>query len=74
MRGWRMNRQNTPGWSLMTPQEREAHYSTMRAMKTYDECRAYMEQHHAQLAERAKAKGATLPLRPRRDPCERLKR
>lgn len=64
----------TPGWALMTPQERTEHRDRMRAMKTYEECKAYQEQHHALMAARAKERGqATLP-QPRRDACVGLKK
>ncbi len=73
MRGWHMKRDNTPGWSLMTPKERSEHYRTMMGMKTYDECHAYMVEEHARMAERAKQKGRPVPAQPRHDPCARLK-
>lgn len=73
MRGWHMNRDNTPGWALMTPKERSEHYRKMMGMKTYEECHAYMTEEHARMAERAKDKGRTIPAQPRHDPCARLK-
>jgi hypothetical protein len=72
--GWRFNADTTPGWSLMTNEERVAHRQGMLATKTYDECKAYQDAHHRQMAERAKAKGATIPDAPRRDICDRMKR
>lgn len=63
----------TPGWSLMTEQERAEHQTRMRAMTNHDECTAYMAQHHEQMVARAKEKGATIPAQPRRDPCAGLK-
>lgn len=63
----------TPGWKLMTWAERNAHRKSMRAMKTYEECKAYLEQHHEQMAARAKERGQE-PLKPApRDACEKLK-
>lgn len=44
----------------------------MRSLKTYDECKAYLEEHHQKMAERAKEQGKP-DLLPRRDACERLK-
>ncbi len=73
MQGWRMNKGNTPGWSMMSPQERVEHRNKMMGMKTFDECHAYMGQHHAAMVERAKSKGRSAPNQPRRDPCLRLK-
>jgi hypothetical protein len=58
----------------MTPQERNDHRDRMRSMKTYDECKAYLEQHHAQMAARAQERrGKALP-QPRQDACGGLKR
>ncbi len=68
---WRANRRNTPGMALMTPEERSAHRDRMRGMQSREECLAYVAEHHAQMMERAKAKGQTLP-EPRNRMCERL--
>lgn len=64
----------TPGWTMMTQQERNEHRDRMRAMKTYEECQAYQQQHHEQMAARAKERGANPPAQPRRDACAGLKR
>ncbi len=58
---WGANRGNTWGYALMTAQERTEHQNKMRSFKTYDECKAYQEEHHKQMEERAKEKGITLP-------------
>lgn len=58
----------TPGWAMMTPEERQAHQAKMTAAKTREECVAEMERHRALMQERAKERGTTLPT-PRRDPC-----
>jgi hypothetical protein len=63
----------TPGWALMTPAERTEHQTRMRSMKTHEECKTYMGQHHEQMVARAKEKGVTVPGQPRRDPCAGLK-
>lgn len=73
MHGWRMNKGNTPGWSMMSPEERAEHRNKMMGMKSYEECRAYMDQHHATMVERAKSKGRTPPTHAQHDPCLRLK-
>ncbi len=65
---------NTPGWSMMTPQERTEHQTRMRSMTNYDECKAYQAQHHEQMVARAKERGAKPLAAPRRDPCAGLKR
>ena len=62
----------TPGWALMTPEERAAHQTKMRSMTTRADCRAYVEQHHADMAARAKERGVAVPAMPRRDPCAGL--
>jgi hypothetical protein len=58
---WAANQGNTWGWQLMTPQERIEHQTKMRSFKTYDECKAYQEEHHKLMETRAKEKGVTLP-------------
>lgn len=63
----------TPGWSMMTLAERNAHRDHMRAMTTYEECKTYMDQHHEQMATRAKEKGGKALAQPRRDACAGLK-
>jgi len=63
----------TPGWALMTSTERNEHRERMRSMKTHEECKAYMEQHHEQMAARAKERGGKVLAPPRRDACSGLK-
>jgi hypothetical protein len=65
------NKDNTPGWSLMTPAERTAHSDKMLASKTYDECKAVQAEHHQAMEARAKEKGMTLPA-PRQIGCDRM--
>lgn len=67
-----LNKDNTLGWTLMTPQERSAHRTNMLSAKTYDECKAVQAAQHAQMTERAKAQGKTLPT-PRANGCDRMK-
>lgn len=63
----------TPGWALMTEQERNEHRERMRSMQTYEACSTYREQHHAQMAARAKERGGPALPAPRRDACAGLK-
>ena len=63
----------TPGWSLMNATERNEHQVRMRSMKTYDECKTYQQQHHEQMAARAKERGGKALGQPRRDGCAGLK-
>lgn len=70
--GFRFNQDNTPGWSFMTQEERASHRDKMMSLKTYDECKAYLDEHHALMEQRAKEKGKTLPS-PRNNACDRMK-
>lgn len=63
----------TPGWSMMTPDERKEHQARMSSMTSHDDCRAYMDKHHEEMAARAKEKGRTLSAKPRHDACAGLK-
>ena len=58
--GPRFNDTTTPGWSMMSAQERTEHQAKMRAFTSYDECHAYMVEHHKLMEERAKGKGKAL--------------
>lgn len=72
--GARWGTDSTPGWALMTEQERNEHRQRMGAMKTYDECKAYQTQQHELMAARAKERGGKVLAQPRRDACAGLKR
>lgn len=63
----------TPGWMMMSAQERKEHQERMRSMTSYEECKAYRDEHHQKLAARAKEKGGKAPAQPRRDACAGLK-
>ena len=63
---------NTPGWSLMTPQERAEHRSKMMGFTNYEDCASYLAKHHAMMLERARNQGVTLPAEPRPGFCQRL--
>lgn len=68
---YRFQQDNTPGWTLMTPEERGEFQSRMWAAKTYDECKAIQAEHRASLEARAKDKGVTLNV-PRRNACDQM--
>ena len=51
----------TPGWTMMTAEERREHQERMRGFKDQQACQAYMEQHHKKMQERAKEQGRALP-------------
>ncbi|MEW6707074.1 MAG: hypothetical protein AB1430_19680 [Pseudomonadota bacterium] len=73
MGGGRWGRDYTPGWAMMSAEERNAHRQQMGAFKSYEECKAYMDQHHDDMAARAKERGIAMPAKPRRDACAGLK-
>jgi hypothetical protein len=72
MGGWQMNRDNTPGWPMMSRTERKEHHDKMMAMTDHGACTAHMEAHHAKMAERAKERGRVVPAKPRSDACAPL--
>ena len=45
----------------------------MVGFKSYEECRAYMDEHHKDMVARAKERGINAPAAPRRDGCSGLK-
>lgn len=51
----------TPGWALMSAQERKEHQERMRSMKDRAECEAYVTEHYKRMQERATAQGKALP-------------
>lgn len=71
-RGMRYNQNNTQGWTLMTAEERTAHQTAMRAVRTYDECKTLQATHRTAMEARAKEKGVTLPT-PRQNACDNMK-
>lgn len=70
---WAASKGNTWGWQLMTPAERSEHQVKMRGFKTYDDCKAYQEEHHMQMEARAKEKGVALPAMGARYGCDNMK-
>jgi hypothetical protein len=60
--------------SMMTDEERAAHREKMHSFTSVGECKAYFEQHRAEMAARAKAQGVEPGPGPRGDPCERMAR
>jgi hypothetical protein len=74
----RMRRQSagsgdTPGWSMMSAEERREHQQKMHLINNYDECKAYLDKHREQMVERARKLGRPLAHEPRRDACAPLK-
>jgi hypothetical protein len=66
-----MGADNTPGWAMMSADEREAHHRMMMGSKSSAECMANMEAHRAKMAERAKAMGKTMDM-PGNDMCGQM--
>jgi len=72
MRNMRFDQTNTPGWTLMSAEERTANQTKMRAVTTYDECKTVQAEQHASMEARAKEKGVTLNT-PRQNACDVMK-
>ncbi len=64
---------NTRGWSMMSPEERSEHRDRMMSFKSYEECVAYLEQHHKRMEARAGERGSAMPGMPVQNMCERMK-
>lgn len=64
---------DTPGWSMMSDEERLAHRRQLDSFTDYESCHAYMEAQHARMATRAREQGRAMPARPRRDACGGLR-
>ena len=62
--GMHMGPDNTPGWAMMTAQEREEHHKKMMSAKTPADCKAHMEEHQKMMAERAKTRGVAMNMPP----------
>lgn len=69
---WHAARQNTAGWQFMTPDERVEHQRQMRSFESYQECKAYQDRQHAEMARRAARAGVVLE-RPSQSGCEKLR-
>jgi hypothetical protein len=65
---------NTPGWSMMTPEERDAHRSRMRSATTREECERLMTEHHQRMVDRAKERSLPSPAGPRAGACPGMAR
>lgn len=50
-----------PWWSLLTPEEQRQHFERMRGLQGYEECLAYMTEHHALMRDRAAQRGLAWP-------------
>lgn len=68
--GW--NQDHTPGWTLMSAEERTAWQAQMSSVKTYEECKATQEAHRSVMEGRAKEKGLKFSP-PRQNGCDVMK-
>ena len=64
----------TPGWALMTEEERAKHQEKMHGMNDYAQCQAYIAEHQKLMQERAKERGQPLPSRGPGPGCQWLKK
>jgi len=69
---WHAAEQNTSGWYYMTPDERVEHQRRMRSFDTFEACKSYQAEQHAQMAERALKEGVVLQPKPDSG-CEQLR-
>jgi hypothetical protein len=53
---------HTPGWSMMSEQERAQHHAQIRAAKTPEECQRIMDEHRRLMERRAAERG--MPMQP----------
>lgn len=68
---WRAHEGNSPGWRHLTPAERVEHQRRLRGFTRLADCKAYLAEHHALIAERARRGGEPwVPHSP--DTCDRL--
>lgn len=66
---WYASGENFRGAQLLSPDERKAHVARLQNMRSFDECKSYMQGHYLDLDKRAQAAGSTLPP-VQGDPCE----
>lgn len=69
---WYAQGDNFRGAQLLTPDERKAHVTRLQSMKTFDECKEYMQAHYLEIDKRAKAGNSVLPP-VQGDPCGVMK-
>lgn len=70
---WKSGPRHNPGWGMLTPEEREQHMQKMHGLKNIDECRAYLDEHHKLIENRAKEKNQPMP-RMKGDACQRMEK
>ena len=60
------------GAALLSQEERKAHVARLQSMRSFDECRDYMNGHYLDLDRRVKERRGILPPI-QNDPCEAMK-
>lgn len=65
---WHAGPRHTPGWSMMSEQERAQHHAQLRAAKTPEECRRVMDEHRRLMERRAAERGMPMQAPPE-DAC-----
>lgn len=68
-RGARVGPEYTPGWDMMTPEERDAFRQRMFAAPTAKECRRLRDEQLETAARRARGRGIKEVPNPRYDAC-----
>ena len=72
-RGLNFSPRNTPGWAMMSAEEREEHQKKMLGMQNLADCKAYLDEHRKLMDARAQERKLAAPRGPRTDMCERMK-
>ena len=62
---WRAGPHHTPGWSMMSEQERAQHHAQLRAARNAEECQRIMGEHQRLMQQRATERGMPLQRPPR---------
>jgi hypothetical protein len=66
----RFGSSNTPGWSMMTRDERNTYRQQMLSAKSVEDCQAALADHRKLMEERARQRGGAGPRGPRNDMCQ----
>jgi len=69
---WYSQGDNVRGAELMTPAERTAYVARLQSMRSFDECKDYMQAHYIEIDKRARERNVVLPP-VQGDPCTVMK-
>jgi hypothetical protein len=65
---WHTGPRHTPGWTMMSEQERAQHHARLQAAQSPEECQRILEEHRGQMEQRATER--RMPMRrPSRAAC-----